>query len=103
MHFCGSVQVHATIGTRLSFRMPNVPERQPLGFSIVRTSVIGPGFSVGVGVWSAFFATAQIELTYNWAHTRTEVEGTDSGIPFRRSRADRMEWFSLYVGFGLGF
>ncbi len=61
------------------------------------------GGCVSVGLEAAWWGVAQIELSYHWAHTRTEVKGTDSGVPFKRTRAESMEWLSVYVGIGFGF
>ena len=43
------------------------------------------------------------ELSYHWSHTSTEVKGTDSGVPFRWTRSENLEWFSVFFGIAIGF
>jgi len=61
------------------------------------------GWSVCAGCdflpWGIFI----LEVSYHWLSTKTVVEGIDNGIPFRRSRRERMEWLSSFLGLRLRF
>ena len=55
------------------------------------------------GIMASCMTAVQLELSYHWAHTSTEVKGTSGGMPFRWTRGDKMEWFSIFIGIGIVF
>jgi hypothetical protein len=42
-------------------------------------------------------------LSFHWTYGKTVVDGFDSGVPFRRTRRESIQWFSLYMGVGFTF
>jgi hypothetical protein len=42
-------------------------------------------------------------LSFHWTCGKTVVDGFNSGVPFRRTRRENIQWLSLYMGVGLTY